>query len=157
LEELEARLITSGTVAIKHGGREIRYVGAFPLKLGREPLCEVVLRDVGISREHVELSRDGERFAVRDLDSRNGTTLQSVRIAASSALPRAGGSGEIGVGQNCAIRYDVAGDSLRLDVVRGLDRGLVVLASVRPMAIERVAELMFKTGGRGCARRGKGA
>src|ERR1041385_1563892 len=48
--------------------------------LGREPPCEIVVKDSSISRQHARFSlRDGHVWA-EDLDSRNGTTRGGQRI-----------------------------------------------------------------------------
>jgi DNA-binding NtrC family response regulator len=50
------------------------------LTVGADPSCDLSLRDRGVSRQHAEFRlRDG-RVWVRDLGSRNGTTLSGVRV-----------------------------------------------------------------------------
>jgi hypothetical protein len=147
-EELEGRLIADGTVTLRLGaataGQARRYAGAFPLVMGRDAVCQLVLRDAGISRQHAEifLADDGG-FALRDRGSKNGTTLGGVRIA--GALPL-GGEGELGLGELCAIRYTVAGETLCLEVTRGLDRGLRLVAGRGPLDVDDVGELEFLDG-----------
>ncbi len=143
LEELTARLLTSGTVVLRHAARDTHYVGAFPLSLGREATCLLALRDAGISRRHCEISFESGRFAVRDLESKNGTTLAGVRIAGLLPLE---GEGELGVGEHCALRFVVEGRKLTLEVTRGLDRGVRVIASSDPIEILGRAELKFSDG-----------
>jgi FHA domain-containing protein len=147
-EELEARLIADGMVLLRAGAvghtRERRYVGSFPLLLGRDAACQLPLRDAGISREHCALvAADDGSFALRDCDSKNGTTLGGVRIAGT--LPIAG-SGEIGIGELCVVRYAVAGETLTLEVTRGLDRGLRAVASRGALDVEGAGELLFIDG-----------
>jgi len=48
--------------------------------LGRNPDCDLVLDSPMVSRRHAELSREGETFLLRDLESANGTFLDGVRI-----------------------------------------------------------------------------
>lgn len=147
LEALEQRLITDGTVILRHGGRETRYVGVFPLVMGREPVCQIVLRDVGISRAHVEIKRAGAGFSLTDLQSLNGTALGGVPLAPGATLPIAdGASGELGVGKHCVMRFEARAGKLELEVARGLDRGLHIIASADPIAVEGAAELRFADG-----------
>ena len=144
LEALEARLLTDGTVrlavvgAAGDGGRDTLYAGAFPLSLGREAICHVVLRDAGISRRHCEVVLSGGKFALRDLHSKNGVILGGVPVAPGGTLPL-DGEGELGVGEHCGMRFHVApvagGALLTLEVVRGLDRGLRILASQQPFTL----------------------
>ncbi len=48
--------------------------------LGRDPKCEIPLRDDGISRHHAEVTRMGNTLVVRDLNSTNGTFIDGKRI-----------------------------------------------------------------------------
>lgn len=147
-EELEAKLIADGTVLLRAGAvghaRERRYVGGFPLVMGRDAACQLALRDAGISREHAAIvAGDAGSFALRDCDSKNGTTLGGVRIAGTLPLD---GSGEIGLGELCVIRYEVAGETLTLEVTRGLDRGLRAVAGRGALDVEGAGELVFIDG-----------
>ncbi|HUS65134.1 MAG TPA: sigma 54-interacting transcriptional regulator [Kofleriaceae bacterium] len=49
--------------------------------IGTHPSTDLVLRDPAVSRFHCELVLLGSRVLVRDLDSRNGTTIDGVTIA----------------------------------------------------------------------------
>jgi hypothetical protein len=154
LEVLEGRLLTGGQVALKMrratapSHEERRYVGGFPVVLGREATCQIVLRDAGVSRRHVEIASDGEDgFRVRDLGSRNGTTLGGVAIGAALPLPEAG---ELGIGEVCVIGFAVRREAgravLSLTVARGLDRGLTIEASAHPLELPGGAVLRFSDG-----------
>jgi hypothetical protein len=147
-EELEAKLVADGSVVLRAGAvghtRDRRYVGAFPLVMGRDATCQLSLRDAGISRQHAEIvATDDGGFGLRDHDSKNGTTLGGVRIAGS--LPIAG-EGDIGLGELCVIHYVVRDETLTLEVTRGLDRGLRAIASRGPLDVEGVGELQFIDG-----------
>jgi FHA domain/Domain of unknown function (DUF1707) len=48
--------------------------------LGRARDCHCVLADPSVSRRHAELRREGERWLLRDLGSRNGTRVNGVRL-----------------------------------------------------------------------------
>ncbi|MGZ3406718.1 MAG: FHA domain-containing protein [Polyangia bacterium] len=147
-EELEAKLIADGSVVLRAGAvghtRERRWVGSFPLVMGRDPSCQLALRDVGISRQHAEIrAHDDGSFALADRDSKNGTTLGGVRIA--GALPLAG-EGDFALGELCVVHYAHAGEALTLEVTRGLDRGVRVVAGRGALDVEGVGELMFIDG-----------
>jgi pSer/pThr/pTyr-binding forkhead associated (FHA) protein len=147
-EELEARLVADGSVVLRIGAaghaRDRRYVGSFPLVMGRDATCQLSLRDAGISRQHAEIvATDEGGFALRDYDSKNGTTLGGVRIA--GILPLAG-EGDIGLGELCVIHYVVRDETLTLEVSRGLDRGLRAVAGRGPLDVEGVGELQFIDG-----------
>jgi hypothetical protein len=49
-------------------------------RIGRDPSCDVVLRDPAVSRHHALLSLRGGRCTVRDLGSTNGLLLNGHRI-----------------------------------------------------------------------------
>ena len=147
-EELEAKLVADGTVVLRAGAvghtRERRYVGSFPLVMGRDAACQLALRDAGISRQHAHIvAHDDGSFALADRDSKNGTTLGGVRIAGE--LPLAG-EGDIGLGELCVIHFAQASDTLTLEVTRGLDRGVRLVAGRGALDVEGVGELMFIDG-----------
>lgn len=49
--------------------------------LGRHPSSQIVLDDGAVSRQHVEITRDGECFVLADLQSRNGTEINGIRVS----------------------------------------------------------------------------
>jgi sigma-B regulation protein RsbU (phosphoserine phosphatase) len=55
--------------------------------LGRDPKCDIVLDEKGVSRRHAELRKAGEGFAVVDLTSRNKTKLNGQILAPEVAYP----------------------------------------------------------------------
>jgi pSer/pThr/pTyr-binding forkhead associated (FHA) protein len=48
--------------------------------LGRSRDCDCVLAEPSVSRRHAELRREGGRWLIRDLGSRNGTRVNGVRL-----------------------------------------------------------------------------
>jgi hypothetical protein len=147
-EELESKLIADGRVALAAGAvghtRARHYVGSFPLVMGRDASCQLALRDVGISRMHAHVvAHDDGTFALADRDSKNGTTLGGVRI--SGELPLVG-EGDIGLGELCVIHFVESAQTLMLEVTRGLDRGLRIVAGRGALDVESVGELMFIDG-----------
>ena len=60
------------------------------LRIGRDAQCHLQLGDPGVSRQHAELNVTPSGISVRDLDSRNGTTIQS----ASSGPVAVDGAGQ---------------------------------------------------------------
>ena len=48
--------------------------------IGRDQDCDVVLPERSISRFHAEIRREGNRYFLRDLDSKNGTCLNGQEV-----------------------------------------------------------------------------
>ncbi len=76
-----ARLIV---LAGRETGRRYRLSGS--LVLGRSDECDVQLDDTRVSRRHASLTRDGDRWILEDLGSRNGTLVNGERLAGPRAL-----------------------------------------------------------------------
>lgn len=51
--------------------------------IGRSPSCTLVLGDVSISREHARIAISGGVLTIRDLGSKNGTTVNGVEVVES--------------------------------------------------------------------------
>jgi PAS domain S-box-containing protein len=57
------------------------------MSIGRSTEAHISIRDGGLSRRHVELSRKAESCAIRDLGSRNGTRVNDVPVVAIDLEP----------------------------------------------------------------------
>ena len=57
-------------------------VGEEPVLVGRKGHAQVSIEDEGVSRRHFVISRDGEDYVIRDLNSRNGTWVEGRRVSA---------------------------------------------------------------------------
>ncbi len=57
-------------------------------RLGRAPQNAIVIQDESISSEHCELLVNGPEVIVRELGSRNGTFVGTVRVKAQSGINR---------------------------------------------------------------------
>jgi tetratricopeptide (TPR) repeat protein len=127
LDQLDSALLTAGKVELKRRGKPIVVACAAPkIVLGRDPLCDLTLRAGGVSRQHAEIERtpDG-RFLLRDLDSRNGTSVAGLPLVGKVPLA---GTGRFGLGDECAIDFETAGTLLTLRVTNGIDRGAALIA-----------------------------
>jgi tetratricopeptide (TPR) repeat protein len=159
-EDLKARLLTAGVARLRSlpieasptGSAQVQvFVGALPLRIGRDAGCALPLRDPGVSREHAQIERlaDGT-FALRELLAKNGTQLGGLPLHAGTCLPLREG-GEIGIGQHVRLGFQVHGEALQLEVARGLDRGLRLHAATTPLSLATLgpgppAELHFRQG-----------
>jgi hypothetical protein len=137
-EELEACRLAGGSVAfLLPGGKRLACASADELRLGRDPGAHLVVRGGGVSRAHATLRPEGDRFVLRDAGSRTGTWLAGLRIDGAVPLP---GAGRIRLGDDCELDFAAAPGRLRLEVVRGLDRGLVLVALAPGAAADLAAE-----------------
>ena len=141
LDDLESRLITGGRaeLQIRRGDRITAFAG-HRMVIGRDPLCDLVLRSGGVSRRHAEiLIADAvtERgFTLRDTGSRNGTLLGGMRVTGSVPLI---GEGAFALGDECEIQFR-SGDVLLLRIDNGLDRGTLLIAGSENEPIPLVGE-----------------
>lgn len=53
---------------------------------GRDPSCDIVLGEAGISREHAIFQDDGKTLSVSDVASTNGTFINGTQITQPTAL-----------------------------------------------------------------------
>lgn len=54
--------------------------------MGRGSTCQMVLPERQVSREHLRIYRDGDHYYLKDLDSKNGTWLNSEQIKGDAVL-----------------------------------------------------------------------
>ncbi len=126
LDALDTALLTAGKVELKRRGKPLIVACAAPkIVLGRDPLCDLMLRAGGVSRQHAEIEHSGGTFVLRDLDSRNGTSLAGMPLAGRVPL---GVTGELGLGDECTIDFEITAGTLVLRVRGGLDRGVALIA-----------------------------
>lgn len=56
------------------------------LIIGRSQICDIYIDDTKLSRQHCVVERDGEELFIMDLQSRNGTLLNGVRLSGRQNL-----------------------------------------------------------------------
>jgi tetratricopeptide (TPR) repeat protein len=155
LDELESRLITGGRVVLKmRNGKRLAFCAASEILIGRDALCDMVLRTGGVSRRHASIlisaSEEGTQFELGDAGSRNGTRLAGMPI--DTRLPLTD-SGSFQLGDDVEIHFEILQDTpvLQLEVRSGLDKGTRILAtrdgvfmSLQDLGID--AKLCFREG-----------
>lgn len=74
-QEILTHLSKSDGMLIAHRGpgKGSRYLLSTATQIGRDPASDIFLDDVTISRKHALISLIGDRFALEDLGSLNGT------------------------------------------------------------------------------------
>ena len=106
--------------------------------VGTDESADLVLSDRTVSRFHCEITVEGGRVFVRDLDSRNGTLVNGVNVVQARLDPGA----SITVGQT-QIRFDPGSDSVEVPVSERTRFGVLVGRSVAMRAafatLERAA------------------
>jgi hypothetical protein len=127
LDQLDTALLTAGKVELKRRGKPIIVAcAAQKIVLGRDPLCDLSLRAGGVSRQHAEIERASDGvFHLRDLDSRNGTSVAGLPLVGKVPLA---GSGRFGLGDECTLDFESTGTILTLRVTNGIDRGAALVA-----------------------------
>ena len=93
--------------------------------IGFHPSNDLVVEDATVSRFHCEVRIADDGAHVKDLDSRNGTVVDGVRV--SDAFLRAGSLVKLG---RVGLRFEFSSESNRLPVSAGSAFGKLVGASV---------------------------
>jgi hypothetical protein len=127
LDQLDTSLLTAGKVELRRRGKPVIVAcAAGKIVLGRDALCDLTLRAGGVSRQHAEIDHASGTYQLRDLDSRNGTSIRGLPLAGRVPLT---GSGRFGLGEECVIDFEVTAEAaLILRVHGGLDRGVALIA-----------------------------
>ncbi len=127
LDQLRQSLLTAGKLELHRRGKPaIVACAAGKIVLGRDALCDLTLRAGGVSRQHAEIDHAGGRYQLRDLDSRNGTSIGGLPLAGRVPLT---GTGRFALGEECVVDFEVTADAvLILRVHGGLDRGIALIA-----------------------------
>ncbi|MBA2538624.1 MAG: FHA domain-containing protein, partial [Deltaproteobacteria bacterium] len=159
LDHLDTALLTAGKLELRRRGKPLIVAcAAQKLVLGRDQLCDLTLRAGGVSRQHAEIDRDDGHFILRDLDSRNGTSVAGLPLAGRVPLV---GAGRFGLGDECNLDFEMEDARLIVKVANGLDRGVALIAgdegaklSLAPLGLG--LDLVFQRGrpllGRGSCR-----
>lgn len=140
LTELDERRL-GRAVQLYDGTEHRRFVVGDRLVIGRDPQCELVLADAGVSRKHARLTWDAAGLKLAELGSRNGTRWRGLGIDGNVTID---GQGELQCGPEAKLALEpdattttttAPATTLQLTVRSGSQRGLVVLFSTAPIAI----------------------
>jgi len=135
--DIEARLCRGRAVSLATpSGEVVRFAGT-PAVLGRDGLCEVPLRDPGVSRRHALVTALPGGFAVEDVGSRAGTRLVFMPARGRAEVVRGPlplhDEGELVLGEHCTLSFRTLHGALALSGAAGVDRAL--RAHVGPTAV----------------------
>jgi DNA-binding winged helix-turn-helix (wHTH) protein len=104
--------------------------------LGAAPDSHIFVDNPYISRTHAQFVREGKRYRIRDLGSKNGTYINGVRLTSEGHLLQRGDKIELAEGQ-VLLRFQTRGSTVTLPVARAASSGaLVVDAKSREVWVE---------------------
>jgi len=123
------------------------------ITIGRSKKNDLVLADQWLSRIHAEIRRENVRHFIRDLDSRNGTYVNGMRLAQRAPLQ----NGDVITLGDQQIRFvhDASGSVVLTETPAELDlEGTVVVSTEQLLAAARAKEDTWDNvaGNRGAAR-----
>ena len=90
--------------------------------LGAYPRADVFIDNPYISRMHAQIIREGERHRIRDLDSKNGTFVNGVRLKGGGHILQGGDRIELAEAQ-VLLRFQARGTTLTLPSASAADDG----------------------------------
>jgi adenylate cyclase len=123
-------------------------VKANTIHIGRSPENEVQIKDKSVSRVHVRIVKQGNKYLVTDLGSRNGTFVDGVRIASDieykveEGKPVAIGKTFFSLGR--AYPDDVLAILDSVDLFRELEKENGIEVKDRPLTAKKNMELIYK-------------
>jgi hypothetical protein len=131
--DVERRLCKGHGLSLRlPGGEVLRFAGT-PATIGRDGLCEVVMRDPGVSRRHAVILAEADGLVIADAGSRGGTRLGPAAIAGRLPLR---GEGQVGLGEHAALHFRALDPgTVALTGLAGLDRTLRAFVSAGPLAL----------------------
>ena len=94
--------------------------------LGASPTSDVFVDSPYVSRMHAQLVREGKRFRIRDLDSKNGTFVNGSRVKAEGRLLERGDRIELAEGQ-VLLRFQTRGSTVTLPAAPSMEAGDLVV------------------------------
>ena len=75
-------------VTVKLGDRLVtKFRGQGEMTVGRDPSCELMLDNLGVSRRHAQLREVEGRYAIEDLNSTNGVFVEGRRVTTAQVSP----------------------------------------------------------------------
>jgi DNA-binding response OmpR family regulator len=101
--------------------------------IGSEPPADLIVPLSRVERQHARIIRDGRNYAIRDLDSRNGTFINGKPIGAESRPLKDGD--QISLGGTIALRFHDA-SSAAAEAQRSARSGVWVDEAVREAWID---------------------
>ena len=141
LRRLEERWVKD-SVTLSVAGKRVGFVMKMPLTLGRSE-ADVSVRGASVSRRHAEIVARQGRFALVDSGSRNGTLVSGMPISGELDIV---GPIEVGLGEDVTLAIRPDSNTCEIEVIRGLDRGLVFVAGEGALPVPGGAGVVERLG-----------
>lgn len=74
-------------ITLPSGGEDIHELSEPKITIGRQPDNDIQIDDASVSSYHAELTRQGEHYHLKDLDSTNGTQIGGEPIQEADLQP----------------------------------------------------------------------
>jgi pSer/pThr/pTyr-binding forkhead associated (FHA) protein len=119
-----------------------------PFHIGRAPENDLQINDKSVSRVHLSITQKGNKYFVKDLESRNGTFIEGVRVASGmeyevkEGMPIAVGKTFFSLGK--AYPNDVLAALNSVDLFKELDDSNGSPPKDRPYTAKNNMELIYK-------------
>lgn len=81
---MNSKQTDNSLILIDQQGRTFEITKQSGWALGRDPSNTLVLNDIRASRRHASIRWEGKNYVIRDIDSRNGTYVNSKRVYSAS-------------------------------------------------------------------------
>ncbi|MGB3976473.1 MAG: FHA domain-containing protein [bacterium] len=117
-----SKQIDGSLILIDQQGQTVEITKKSGWALGRDPSNTLVLNDIRASRRHASIRWEGKNYVIRDMDSRNGTFVNSKRIQSAPLnngdIIRIGDSEfMVRIGEQKQIEYEVLSKRLKISEV----------------------------------------
>ena len=96
--------------------------------LGANPTADVFVDSPYVSRMHAQIVQEGKSFRIRDLDSKNGTFVNGIRLQGEGHVLRGGDRIELAEGQ-VLLRFQSRGSTVTLPKTPGVEGKELVVDS----------------------------
>lgn len=128
-------------ISDSHGQRVI-VLDKNPFRIGRRPDSDLVLNGTEVSRDHAEIVRTGDRYVIRDRQSKYGTYVNGTRVMEQSLSHR--DQIECGHTADASLMFLAderrPGEDSRVGAVGEFRQVATLLAALRAMGTERVLD-----------------
>ncbi len=105
--------------------------------LGREPVSDIVVNDLEVSRQHARLTRSGSGYTIQDMGSTNGTFLDGKRLSGEPVPVVAGQM--VAVGSNVTLLFMAVAAGAAATDAAAVAEAAVAEAAVAEAAVADVA------------------